>query len=113
MQAGVRKAETWACPTHSSQSNRLNFTKASAAALNANCLALGRRAPAGFSGRAICARCRRCKEAIAKQPVPQRAGDCILVPATAETSEKRQEVLAGMIDAVTKPKTKVKTKTER
>jgi len=40
-------------------------------------------------------------------------GDCILVPATAETSEKRQEVLAGMIDAVTKPKTKVKTKTER
>ena len=30
-----------------------------------------------------------------------------------ETSEKRQELLAGMIDAVTKPKTRVKTKTER
>ena len=60
---------------------------------------------------AICARCRRCNEAIAKQPVPQQAGR--LYPCAGETSEKRQEVLAGMIDAITKPKTRVKTKTER
>src|SRR5258708_4175526 len=38
-------------------------------------LAPGRRAPGlQASGRAVCARCRRCNEAIAKQPVSQQAG---------------------------------------
>src|SRR6266446_6790987 len=67
----------------------------------------------GRSGRHHCLSARgaaACNEAIAKQPVPQQAGR--LYSCAGETSEKRQEVLAGMIDAVTKPKTRVKTKTK-
>src|SRR4029450_1157983 len=52
-------------------------------------------------------------EAIAKQPVPQQARRLYSCAGNRETSGRCQEMLAGMIDAVTKPKTKVKTKTER
>src|SRR5258708_16436825 len=57
----------------------------------------------------ICAQCRRCNEAIAKQPVPRPARGLYSGGLIAKASG----VLAGMTDTVTKPKTKVKTKTDR
>jgi ATP-dependent Clp protease adaptor protein ClpS len=64
----------------------------------------------------ICARCRRCNEAIANCRFRKRPGSGILAKAIAKPSnngKERSGGAAGMIDAVTKPKTKVKTKTER
>jgi ATP-dependent Clp protease adaptor protein ClpS len=90
---------------------RHNFTKPPAAVLNAKWLpprAWSTSARAGFRA-GLSRGAAACNEAIAKQPVPQQAGRLYSCPG----DRKRQEVLAGMIDAVTKPKTKVKTKTER
>jgi ATP-dependent Clp protease adaptor protein ClpS len=50
----------------------------------------------------------RCNEAIANTRFPDRTGDCILACA-----DDRNEGAARMIDTVTKPKTKVRTRTER
>jgi len=62
---------------------------------------MGGQSPAGHDGR------RRCNDAIANTRFPGRAGDCIFPALTLEMRCRR------MIDAVTKPKTKVRTKTER
>jgi ATP-dependent Clp protease adaptor protein ClpS len=62
---------------------------------------------------AICAPSRRCSDAIAKQPVPQQAGRRYSGLDHRENVTRTSGDPAGMIDTVTEPKTKVKTKTER
>jgi ATP-dependent Clp protease adaptor protein ClpS len=62
---------------------------------------------------AICAPCRRRNDAIAKQLVPQQAGRQYSGPGNRENVTRTSGGRAGMIDTVSKPKTKVKTKTER
>src|ERR1700730_17266520 len=63
------------------------------------------------------ARCRRCNEAIANWRFRMRPGSGILKRYSCEghrsNTRERSGGAAGMIDAVTKPKTKVRTKTER
>jgi ATP-dependent Clp protease adaptor protein ClpS len=112
---------------------RLNFTKAFAVpaarfadrqgprGIPAPLRAMMRRQPAGLpASRRISApgqaRCRPCKEAIAKQPVPRQAMNLYSFlnhPRQRQDHFRMSGGAAAMIDAVAKPKNKAKTKTER
>jgi ATP-dependent Clp protease adaptor protein ClpS len=77
---------------------------------------MARESCAGFNKpdpAAIYAPCRRCNDAIAKQLVPWQAGRQYSGPGNRQNVTRTSGVRAGMIDTVIKPKTKVKTKTER